>query len=96
MQGKRVINNPFTTHTYLNARRRNHIAEAVVMVAEELGEIVQQHQQCLERALVQKPNRLGELRVAQEPANISKKTLVRKKFSSTKQKAFLKHRNGKS
>lgn len=43
----------------LNTRRRNHIAEAVVMVAQELGEVVQQNQQRFQRALVQQPNRLG-------------------------------------
>ena len=44
----------------LDARRRDHVAEAQVVVAQEFGEVVQEHQQRAEHALVEEAHRLQQ------------------------------------
>jgi hypothetical protein len=50
---------------HLDARGRDDVAEAEVVVAQELGEVVEQHQQHPQRALVQQPDGLVQLHVHQ-------------------------------
>ena len=45
---------------------RDHVTEAVVVVAQELGEVVQQDEQDAQGAAVQTVHRLGQLCVPQE------------------------------
>ena len=55
-----------TPPTHLNAGGRDDVAELEVELAEELGEVVQQHQQHAQRALVQQSYRVRQLGIAQE------------------------------
>ena len=52
--------------TNLDAVGRDDVAEAVVVVAQKLGKIVEQHQQHAEGAAVEPVNGFGEFRVPQE------------------------------
>lgn len=55
-----------TLPTYLDAVGRDDVTEGVVVVAEELGEVVQQDEQHAQRPLVQQLRRLRQLSVAYE------------------------------
>mmetsp|Transcript_1979 Transcript_1979/g.8732 ORF Transcript_1979/g.8732 Transcript_1979/m.8732 type:complete len:506 (-) Transcript_1979:5199-6716(-) len=52
---------------HLDARRRNDVAEAQMVVDQELREIVQEHQQRPQRPLVHGSHGVGELPLRQEP-----------------------------
>jgi hypothetical protein len=56
----------FVKEFYLNAVGGNDVAEAVVVVTQELGEIVQQNQKHTQCSLVEKCNGLVQLCVPQE------------------------------
>lgn len=77
----------------LNARRRDDVAEAQVVVAQELGEVVKQHKQSTEHALVQEAHRLQQGRPGNKRAQKSRESRQgrrdSKRATSTTRRALL-------